>query len=176
MGESWPLMLNHLLATLFFKVDVVLLEAIWGSAVVGWYSTAYKFLDALNIIPAMFTFAVFPIVSRQAREDRGAFLRSYRLGIKLLVTLALPIAVITTLFARELVLLLGDRAYLPHSQIALQIMIWSIPIGWMNSLTNYELIALDQQRYLTRAFFIGVTFNVVANLLLMPRYGIRLRR
>ncbi len=171
MNESWPLMLNHLLATLFFKVDVVLLEAVWGSAVVGWYSTAYKFLDALNIIPAMFTFAVFPIVSRQAREDRGAFLRSYRLGVKLLVTLALPAAVITTLFARELVLLLGDRAYLPHSQIALQIMIWSIPIGWMNSLTNYELIALDQQRYLTRAFFIGVTFNVVANLLLMPRYG-----
>ncbi len=171
MSESWPLMLNHLLATLFFKVDVVLLEAVWGSAVVGWYSTAYKFLDALNIIPAMFTFAVFPIVSRQAREDRGAFLRSYRLGVKLLLALALPAAVVTTLFARELVLLLGDRAYLPHSQIALQIMIWSIPIGWMNSLTNYELIALDQQRYLTRAFFIGVTFNVVANLLLMPRYG-----
>ncbi len=171
MSESWPLMLNHLLATLFFKVDVVLLEAVWGSAVVGWYSTAYKFLDALNIIPAMFTFAVFPIVSRQAREDRGAFLRSYRLGVKLLVALALPAAVVTTLFSRELVLLLGDRAYLPHSQIALQIMIWSIPIGWMNSLTNYELIALDQQRYLTRAFFIGVTFNVVANLLLMPHYG-----
>ncbi len=171
MSESWPLMLNHLLATLFFKVDVVLLEAVWGSAVVGWYSTAYKFLDALNIIPAMFTFAVFPIVSRQARENRSAFLRSYRLGIKLLFALALPIAVITTLFARELVLVLGDKAYLPHSRIALQIMIWSIPIGWMNSLTNYELIALDQQRYLTRAFFIGVTFNVLANLLLMPHYG-----
>ncbi len=171
LSESWPLMLNHLLATLFFKVDVVLLEAVWGSAVVGWYSTAYKFLDALNIIPAMFTFAVFPIVSRQAREDRGAFLRSYRLGVKLLFALALPAVVVTTLFAKELVLLLGDRAYLPHSQIALQVMIWSIPIGWMNSLTNYELIALDQQRYLTRAFFIGVTFNVIANLLLMPRYG-----
>lgn len=171
MAESWPLMLNHLLATLFFKVDVVLLEAIQGSAVVGWYSTAYKFLDALNIIPAMFTMAVFPVLSRQAREDQNALLFSYRLGVKLLVTLALPAALVGTLLARELVLILGDVAYLPHSMIALQLMIWSIPIGWINSLTNYVLIALGQQRYLTRAFVVGLAFNVLANLLFIPRFG-----
>jgi O-antigen/teichoic acid export membrane protein len=37
--------------------------------------------------------------------------------------------------------------------------------------TQYVLIAINQQRFLTRAFIIGVTFNVVANLLLIPRYG-----
>jgi len=119
----------------------------------------------------MFTMAVFPVVSRQAQQDRGALLRFYKLGVKLLVTLALPIAVLTALLARELVLVLGDQAYLPHSMIALQLMIWSIPIGWINSLTNYVLIALDQQRYLSRAFIIGLAFNLVGNLLLMPRYG-----
>jgi O-antigen/teichoic acid export membrane protein len=171
MLESWPLMLNHLMATLFFKVDIVLLEGIWGTKMVGWYSTAYKFLDALNVIPSMFTMAVFPVVSRQAKEDRQALVRFYRLGIKLLVAISLPVAVITALLARELVLILGDVAYLPHSMIALQLMIWSIPIGWINSLTNYILIALDQQRYLTRAFVIGLSFNLIGNLLFMPRYG-----
>ncbi len=171
LRESWPLMLNHLMATLFFRVDVVMLEGFWGAQVVGWYSVGYKFLDMLNIIPSRFTFAVFPVVSRQAHEDRVAFLRFYRLGIKLLVGLAFPIAIGTTLVARELVLVLGDVAYLPHSMIALQILVWSIPVGWMNSLTNYILVALDQQRYLTRALFLGVLFNVVANLIFMPRYG-----
>ncbi len=169
--ESWPLMINHLLATLFFKVDVVLLEAMRGSEVVGWYSTAYKFLDALNIIPSMFTMAVFPVVSQQAQEDREALTRFYRLGVKLLVLLALPGALVGTLLAEEMVLLLGSQAYLPHSMIALQLMIWSIPIGWINSLTNYVLIALNQQRYLTRAFVIGLVFNLAANLLLIPVYG-----
>jgi O-antigen/teichoic acid export membrane protein len=173
MSESWPLMLNHLMATLFFKVDIVLLEGIWGNTMVGWYSTAYKFLDALNVIPSMFTMAVFPVVSRQAREDREALVRFYRLGVKLLVAIALPLAVVTALLARELVLILGDVAYLPHSMIALQLMIWSIPIGWINSLTNYVLIALDQQRYLTRAFIIGLSFNLVGNVLFMPQYGYR---
>ncbi len=171
--ESWPLMLNHLMATLFFKVDIVLLEGVWGTTTVGWYGTAYKFLDALNVIPSMFTMAVFPVVSRQAQEDRGALVRFYRLGVKLLVTLALPVAVVTALLSRELVLILGDVAYLPHSMIALQLMIWSIPIGWINSLTNYVLIALDQQRYLTRAFVVGLMFNVIGNIIFMPLYGYR---
>jgi len=32
-------------------------------------------------------------------------------------------------------------------------------------------VALDQQRYLTRAFIIGFTFNLIANLIFMPRYS-----
>ncbi len=51
------------------------------------------------------------------------------------------------------------------------IMVWSIPFGWINSITNYALIAVNQQRALTRAFVIGLAFNVTANLILMPRYS-----
>ena len=50
-------------------------------------------------------------------------------------------------------------------------MIWSIPIGFVNSVTQYVLIAVNQQRFLTKAFLIGVAFTAVANLLLVPRYG-----
>ncbi|NBD36542.1 MAG: oligosaccharide flippase family protein, partial [Chloroflexi bacterium] len=169
--ESWPLMVNHLLATLFFKVDVSLMEAILGSAVLGLYSIGYKFLDALNIIPSMFTLALFPVISRQAREDRGRFVRFYRLGGKILITLALPMVVLTTVAAREMVLVLGGSEYLPGGMVALQWMAWSMPIGWLNSLTQYVLIALDRQRYLTRAYLFAFGFTLVANLWLMPRFG-----
>ena len=173
LGESWPLMLNHLLATLFFKVDVFLLQAAQGSFTVGLYSTGYKYLDALNVIPAMFTMALFPVISRQAQQDREGLLRFYRLGVKLLVSLALPAAAVAALAGRELVLVLGGQEYLPGAMTALQLMVWSMPIGWINSLTQYVLIALDQQRYLTRAFLIGFSFNLIANLLFIPRYGYR---
>ncbi|MBN1260470.1 MAG: oligosaccharide flippase family protein [Anaerolineae bacterium] len=171
MSESWPLMVNHLLATLFFKVDIFLLEAMKGSFVVGLYATGYKYLDALMVIPSMFTLALFPIISRKAQEDRQGFLRFYRLGVKLLVSLALPAAIIATVAGREMVLVLGGEAYLPGAQTALQLMVWSMPVGWINSLTQYVLIALDQQRYLTRAFLIGFAINFIANLILIPRFG-----
>jgi O-antigen/teichoic acid export membrane protein len=169
--ESFPLMINHLLATLFFKIDVPLLQSLQGSTVVGLYSAAYKWVDALNIIPAYSTIALFPVMSRQAGEDKPALLRSYTIGIKLLVALALPLAVATTFVAPALMLLLGGSEYLPHSAIALQIMIWSIPFGWINSITNYVLIALGQQTKLTRAFIIGLSFNLIANLILIPRFS-----
>nr|HID14447.1 flippase [Anaerolineae bacterium] len=171
VGESWALMLTHLLQSLFFKVDVVLLQGMRGDAMVGWYNAAYKWVDALNIIPSFFTFAVFPVMSRQAAEDRAALARSYRLSVKLLVLIALPAAVVCTLLAHTLVGILSGSAFLPHGAIALQLLIWSIPIGWVNSLTNYVLIALNRQRYVALASAVGLVFNVVANLALIPRYG-----
>jgi O-antigen/teichoic acid export membrane protein len=55
--------------------------------------------------------------------------------------------------------------------VALQLMIWFVPIGWINSLTNYLLIALDQQRPMRWVFLVGVGFNVVANLLFIPLFS-----
>ncbi|HML23576.1 MAG TPA: oligosaccharide flippase family protein, partial [Aggregatilinea sp.] len=173
MGESWPLMINHLLATVFFKIDVVLMEAINGNTVVGQYSTAYKWLDALNIIPAFLTMALLPVMARQAHEDRAALKRNYTLAVKLLLMVALPVAVITTFIAEPLVHFLGGAEYLPAGAIALQLMIWSILIGWMNSVTNYVIVALDRQRTLTFAFVAGVVFNLTANILLLPAYSYR---
>ena len=169
--ESFPLMLNHLLATIFFQVDIVILQALKGAAVVAQYGTAYKWLLALNIVPAFFTQALFPVISRQAQADRQALSRSYRFGIKLLFALTLPLAVAFTLLAEPLTLILAGARYLPDGAIALQLMIWSIPIGWMNSLTQYTLIALGLQRMITRAFAFAVAFNIIANLLFIPRFG-----
>ncbi len=85
--------------------------------------------------------------------------------------MALPLAVMTTFIAPTLVLVLGGPEYLPHAGVALQIMIWSIPFGWINSITNYILIALGQQSKLTRAFVVGLSFNIIANLLLIPHFS-----
>ncbi|MCS7060784.1 MAG: oligosaccharide flippase family protein [Anaerolineae bacterium] len=172
LRESFPLMLNHLLATLFFKIDVPMLEAIQSPTVVGWYSAAYKFVDAFNIIPAFFTQSFFPIMSRlAAAQDDTALSRAYILALKLLVMIAFPLAVFTTYAAGLLVGVLGGTEFLPHGAIALSVMIWSIPFGWINSVTNYALIAVNQQRALTRAFIIGLTFNVVGNLIVIPQFS-----
>ena len=173
--ESWPLMLNHLLANSFYKVDVFLMDIILGSVPLGLYSIGYKLLDALVVIPSMFTLALFPIFSQQAQDnDKQKFVRFYRLGTKILVTLALPAAIITTLLANEMVLILGGREYIPGAVIVLQLIAWSMPLSWFNGLTQYVLIALDQQRFLTRAYIWGFCFSFCANLILMPRFGYKI--
>jgi len=172
LEDAWPLMVNLLLASLFFRVSVFLLEwLVPDPRALGWYSTAYKYIDAVGVIPAYFTLAIFPLMARYAATDREALLRAYQLAIKLLTAAAVSLGFIFSLGAREWIGLLGGSQYLPQAANVLRVMIWYMPIGFINSVTQYVLIALNQQRFLTRAFAIGLGFNVLANVLLIPRFG-----
>jgi O-antigen/teichoic acid export membrane protein len=164
-------MINLLLATIFFRIDVLLLKPMKGDTVVGYYGAAYKYIDGLNIIPAYFTQAIFPLMSRFAASARDSLMRAYVLSLRLLLMVALPIAAGTPFIARELILILGGGDYLPDSMIALQLIIWFLPFSFVNSVTQYVLIAIDQQGFLTKAFLIGVTFNIAANLLVIPTFS-----
>ncbi|MGI6368497.1 MAG: oligosaccharide flippase family protein [Anaerolineae bacterium] len=172
LGVSWPLMVNSLLATLFFKVAVILLEWLLPDPrVLGWYSTAYKYIDAVGVVPAFFTMALFPLMARYASTAHDQLMRAYQLAIKLLVMFAIPLGVVISALSTPLVGLLGGSQYLPQAADVLRIMIWYMPFGFINSVTQYVLIALGQQRYLTRAFAIGLGFNLVANIVLILRIG-----
>ncbi|MCK6629598.1 MAG: flippase [Anaerolineae bacterium] len=173
LGESLPLMLNHLLSTIFFRIDVFILSPTWGAAAVGFYNAAYKYIDGINVIPQYFTLALFPLMSRFAADSRDSLARAYILSLRLLLILALPLAVGTPFIARELILFLAGERFLPDSMIVLQLLIWFLPFSFINQVTQYVLIAIHQQRHLTRAFVIGVLFNLTANLIFIPLYGYR---
>jgi O-antigen/teichoic acid export membrane protein len=173
MAESLPLMLNHMLSTIFFRIDVFILKPTWGDAQVGYYNAAYKYIDGINVIPQYFTLAIFPLMSKFATDSQESLVRAYLLSLRLLLILALPIAVGTPFVAHELILFLAGESYLPDSTIVLQLLIWFLPFSFINQVTQYVLIAINQQRALTKAFIIGVGFNILANLIFIPLYGYR---
>ncbi|MCL4298092.1 MAG: flippase [Anaerolineae bacterium] len=173
LGESLPLMINHLLSTIFFRIDVFILSPTWGDAAVGFYNAAYKYIDGINVIPQYFTLALFPLMSRFAADSRDSLARAYILSLRLLLLLALPLAVGTPFIARELILFLAGERFLPDSMIVLQLLIWFLPFSFINQVTQYVLIAINQQRHLTRAFIVGVLFNLTTNLIFIPLYGYR---
>jgi len=171
LAESWPLMASLLLQVLFPGVNGVLLQFWQGDKVAGWYDAGRKWVDNLNFIPSIFTFAVFPLMSRQAAQDRSGLQRSYRLSVKLLTMVTLPAAVLVTLLATPLVGLLSGANFLPHGAVVLRLLIWSIILGWINSLTNYVLIALNRQRTVLLASGARVAFTIVANLLFVRAFS-----
>lgn len=170
---GFPLMLIHLLQTVFISIDVYLLRVMLpnGKEVAGWYSSAYKWFNALQIIPSFFTLALFPIITKEIQNSPDSARKMYGMAIKVMYLLALPVAAVTWYLAFPLVRLLGGPEFLPHGAIALQIVIWSIPFGWMNSVTNYVLISLGLEGMQPRAFTIAVMFNIVANLIFIPLYS-----
>jgi O-antigen/teichoic acid export membrane protein len=172
LADSWSVMMSMFLQSLFPTINVLLLKPFQGDEAVGWYDAGYKWLNTLQIIPQFFIPAIFPVMSRQAAsQDRTELRQSYRLSIKMLMMLAMPAAIVLTLLAKFLVGFLSGAAFLPHGAIALQILTWSVIFGWINSLTNYVLIALNRQRQVMLASAARVVFTIVMNVLFTASYS-----
>src|SRR5262249_48337432 len=112
------------------------------------------------------TLALFPRLSRETDLSHA-----YRLALRALLQVAIPLAVGIGLLSEPIVALVGGREYLPDSAVALSILICYLPFSYANGLTQYVLIAAGKQRMLTGAFAVALVFNLVANLLLTPRFS-----
>ena len=132
----------------------------------------FGLLTPIGLLPSRFVLALFPVLSRRAAPGDATFLGVYRLAVKLLLGIAVPIALGITVLAYDTTRLLWGARFLPESAIALQILVWYVPGSFWNGLTQVVLIAVGQQRWITVGFFLATAFNVVANLLLVPRYGL----
>jgi O-antigen/teichoic acid export membrane protein len=171
LRESFPLLLNSLLLLVFFRFDYIILRAFYSSETIGVYDAAYKWINMTTIVPAYFVAALFPVLSRYAVADRAALGRAYRQALALLQMIAWPVAVAFSVLARPLILLIGGQEFLPGAAWALAILIWFLPLSYANGVTQYVIIALRRQRQITVAFGIAAAFNLIANLLLTPRWS-----
>lgn len=168
---GFPLMLNALLLAVFFRFDQTIIKAYLSDDAFVAYSTAYKYVGLTQILPPIVINAIFPLFSRQALGDRAALRRAYSLTVRMLVLLAMPLAALVTVAREPLI-----RLYVPELVVlgapALAILIWYLPLSYVNGVTQYVLIALDRPKTITAAFALAAVFNFGFNLLLVPRYGI----
>ncbi len=170
LASGFPLMLNGLLATAFVQVDILILQAIEGTTAVGHYSAAYKFINALNAVPAAVVLAAFPLMARAA-EDPEALGRWMARTWRVLISFAAPAVVLLFVYAQPLVGALLGEDFLPFTAQALAILIWFLPLSYCNGTLHYVAISLDRQWWLTPAFVVTTLFNVGANLALVPVFG-----
>lgn len=170
LAEGWPLMLNSLLLSVFFRFDSFIIPAYHGADALAAYAVTYKYINLTQILPPIVVGALFPLLSRRAVEDQAAFRHAYYYTLRLLLLLALPLATTMSLFAQPLVQILAPDY--PESVTALAIIIWYLPFSYINGLTQYALIALGRQRVITAAFAMTALFNLAVNMVLVPIWGI----
>lgn len=170
--ESWPLLINALLVSLFFRVDVFIIAAVRGDAALGIYDAAYKLVNLMTIIPAYATLAVFPLMTQRA-GDPAALARAERVTTYTLVTVAWVIVFTITALSDVAIRILAGSEYLPEAALLLRILVWFAPVSFLNGVLQYVLVAANQQRRLVPAFVAAVVFNFGANMVLVPTYGAR---
>jgi len=153
-----------------------MLSLIKGDAAVGLYSAAYNITLAILVIPGMYTYAIYPILSRKYATDilpesNKTVKLIYERSFKYLYVIGLPISIGLFVLARQIIVFIYGEGYY-GSAIALQILAWFVFMKFLSYLTGIVLSSIGKQYLRMYSQGFSAFVNVGANLILIPRYGI----
>jgi O-antigen/teichoic acid export membrane protein len=163
-----PLGITFIITTVYFKVDVPILQRFRPYSEVGYYTFAYKPFESLLFIPFALRSVVFPVLSVYHRRSPERVLPLSEKFFKALVILGWPITVGAFLLAPQFNSLL--ELY-PGSEPALQILSLAIVFMFADNTFAATLNAIDKQNVFALVAMVGLVINVGVNLIVIPRYG-----
>jgi O-antigen/teichoic acid export membrane protein len=164
-----PLAITYLLTTVYFKLDVPILQHFRSYAEVGWYTFAYRPFEALLFIPATLRTVVFPVLSIYYRSAPGRVLASTEMLFKGLAIMGWPITVGLFLLAPQFIDLLTSQY--PQSGAALRILALAVVFMFVDNTFAAVLNAIDRQKLYAYVALSGLVINFGLNIILIPRFG-----
>lgn len=172
---SWPSVVTMGLLTMFalicIRADSVMIGVIKDHRLVGVYTAAYTLLAALEIIPWQITQAITPVFARTFDRDRAKFDSSWHDGVRIVLLVSLPGALVTSICAAGIMHLFYGPRYLSGAT-ALAILIWEAPLSVFNAIVAAVLYGARRELWPTVAAGAGVVVNLGLNLWTIPAFGI----
>lgn len=168
--ESWPFAITNMSTYIYTWIDTILLSILVGQEAVGLYNASYKLVLVLMFIPVVFNTAIFPIMSKYYISSKESLNITFEKLFKIMVIAAIPIGIGTVIIAKKLIVLIYGTEFI-GAVLALQILIWSIVLIFARSPFERVLEASNQQLLVTKLFLIGVIFNIILNIIVIPKYS-----
>jgi len=168
--ESVFFILASVFTQIYFNIDSVMISFFTGNQAVGFYTAAYRLIFILLSIPSVLMISMFPVMSKHFKSSINVLKLEYERIFKFLFILALFFFIFGFLFADKVIFLIYGANYNP-SIIALQILIFVIPIIFITYLFGNLLAAINKQRFVVIVTCIGAILNITLNLFLIPKFS-----
>jgi len=167
--KAAPFGISALAMTSLNHIDIVMISAMNSNQDVGLYSVAYRLTFMLLSVRGAIASAAFPVMSRAFVQSRETLTLMAERFFKYYLILALPLGVGTTVLARRTILIIYQQDYL-GSVIALQILIWSVVISFVN-VTGSVFQATNRQGTTMRIVIVCALVNAALNAVIIPRFS-----
>jgi O-antigen/teichoic acid export membrane protein len=136
---------------------------------VGIYGIAYKILEGLIFFPAMFVGLIMPLLSNSAFIDNERFKKVFQKTLDILVIFIVPLLIGLSMLSLPIVVLVGGNNFIASAPI-LNILALAVGLIFLGNLFGSSIIALNKQKTCAWIYFMGMIFNVVTNLIFIPKY------
>ena len=176
LSDSWSFIKQGLLFTMlmaanviYSKIDIIMLEKIVGSAEVGYYSGATRFIYPFMFVSTAFMTAIFPALAKHAKDSANFKKIQYTalyylggIGVLLSAGLFLASDIIFDVFF--------DNKYDASIPI-FKVLVWFLAIVFIYGPITNNLVAKNKVRFLVVLNSVMIGFNIGLNLFLIPMYG-----
>jgi O-antigen/teichoic acid export membrane protein len=173
-----------LLATIYFRIDVILLSLLLPKKIaneqVGLYGVAMRIVENLQMISIFFLNSALPTFTRFFRDSKKKIRNSLQMAFDFLLLVGLPIVSGGIVLAYPIIALVAAPEFLSDfkinflgSDVALQILLAAMLIAFLGNLFGYILLAAGRQIKLLWVSGIAVIFNLISNFFVIPQFGFR---
>jgi O-antigen/teichoic acid export membrane protein len=174
LKKSYPYAILVLLMTFYNRIDFVMLERMLvdGAEQAGIYASAYRLLDATNMIAFLFAGLLLPIFSRMIKLKQSVE-PMVQLAFSLLVVPAIVIAACSYFFRFEIMTLLYTRtSHIEESAHVFGVLMCCfVPIA-STYIFGTLLTANGSLKQLNIMASSGMIINILLNLYLIPRFEV----
>lgn len=132
MQQSWPY-----LSLILFLIPVNFLSNNFldinsTAEEIGYFNLSQRIIQPVNVLIGFALTSIFPNISALWAKDEAKFNYALSKGFKVFFFVSLALAVLFSLFAKELIILLFPVSYLPAIKVA-QLQIWFVFLMSINS-------------------------------------------
>ena len=169
-----------LLATIYVRIDVILLSLLRSQEEVGIYGVAARIMENLAVISIFFLNSTLPTVARLFRDNHEKLKKLLQYAFDFLLLIGFPIVVGGIILAFPIIALVSSPEFLSNfsegffgSDVALQMLLVAMLLAYLGNLFGFTLLAGNQQVKLMHVNAIAVVFNLLSNLVVIPIWGFR---
>jgi O-antigen/teichoic acid export membrane protein len=160
-----------LFALVYLQADAVIIGVVYDTHAVGLYSAAYALTAGLQILPWQLAVAVAPVFARTYGADPDAFRAAWHRGLRIVLMMALPLALVTSVLAGDIMrLVFGARFH--AGATALAILVWSTPVWAANMVVAGAVRGAGRDAWLVSTTSLGLLVNLGLNAWAIPSFGI----
>jgi len=170
--QSFPFAILVLLMTFYNRLDPVMIERLLpeetGEQQAGIYASAFRLLDASNMIAYLFSVLLLPIFSRLLKQ-KEAVVQIVRLSFTLLIIISVIVAFGSFFYSHEMMDLLY-KSHVEESAAVFSLLM----LGYIAISTTYVfgtlLTANGSLKLLNWVAAGGMLINFLLNLILVPKF------
>jgi len=167
---SMPFAITGVLYSIYYSIDIIMLNHIVGNTATGIYNASYKLINVITLLYTAYTAVIFPVMSKFFKNDEELLEISYEKSIKYLMLIMIPLAMGTMIYSTDIIQLIYGSEYI-NSAPTLSILIWTVCLLFVASPGNILLQASHKEVTVTKIYAIAAAFNFILNLILIPKFS-----